>query len=254
MCLLSFAYQVHSDYRLILVANRDEFYERPTQELHFWEDDSNILGGRDLEAGGTWMAVSREGRFAALTNVRNPALNKTGTKSRGHIIPEYLTSRKNPHSFLAELSHTSSSYNGFNLLAGDKEALCFLSTTDNHVTPLEKGIHGLSNHTLNTPWPKVEKAKNNLTLAVNKAGPLPEKDIIGMMQDKVPAEIARLPDTGVGIDLEHALSSLFISMKGYGTRSTSLLLIDHQEKLHFTEITWTDTCREKSTKHVSLTW
>ncbi len=151
MCLISFAYNIHKQYRLILVANRDEFYNRPTEVLHFWKDHPDILGGRDLQAGGTWMAAHRNGRFAALTNVRNPADIKPDAASRGDLITQYLLSDDKPYNTLENLTGESHKYNGFNLLAGSIDNLYFYSSLDQKILTVTDGIHGLSNCTLNTP-------------------------------------------------------------------------------------------------------
>lgn len=270
MCLIVFAYNMHPKYRLIIAANRDEFLNRATARLHKWKNPQGIIGGRDLQAGGTWMAVDPKARFAALTNVRNPTSLKPNAESRGNLIPSYLLSGKTPMEYLKTLQNNSKRYNGFNILVGDKNDILFFSTTDRQIIPIQPGIHGISNHTLNTPWVKVKKIKGAmqhlLKSSQGKSGPMEpspsmggekqflpdesQRDIIDsngarikktlfrIMQDREPAQDADLPDTGVGYALEKNLSPVFISMPGYATRSTSVILMDRNRHVDFSEITW----------------
>jgi uncharacterized protein with NRDE domain len=162
MCLIAFGYGVHKKYRLILSANRDEFFNRPTAPLNVWEDEPQIIGGRDLQQGGTWMGFNKQGRFAALTNVRNPASMKPNARSRGDLIPSFLLSDEEPVSYLKTIKNRIGDYNGFNLLAGDLNNLFFISSTDQQIIKVKEGIHAVSNHTLNTPWVKVQIVKEGL--------------------------------------------------------------------------------------------
>jgi len=244
MCLITFAYKFHKDYKLVIIANRDEFYNRPTESLHFWKDHPDILGGRDLQAKGTWMAVHKNGRFAALTNVRNPVDIKPDAETRGNLITEYLISNKNPLETLRELTDNIDRYNGFNLIAGDTEEFYFFSSMDQKISAVARGIHGLSNHTIDTPWPKVKKTKKALGEILQRKGNINQDDLLKIMRDQTQAGTGELPDTGVGLALEKALSSVFISMDGYGTRSTSLITLDYNNITEFTEITWNENCEE----------
>lgn len=245
MCLIVFAYKVHKKYRLILSANRDEFFARPTEPLKVWEDAPKIIGGRDLQQGGTWMAFSKNGRFAALTNVRNPASMKQNARSRGELIPSFLLSEADPLSYLETVRDRMTDYNGFNILAGDLKELFFLSSTDHKIIKVQPGIHAVSNRTINTPWVKCEVVKKGLGSELDTMPDEPdfsdiEQNLCRMMHnsDTVPDEL--LPDTGVGIDLERKLSSVFVSMAGYGTRSTSVVLQDFSGNLAFSETTWSE--------------
>ena len=243
MCLIVFGYGVHKRYRLILSANRDEFFERPTAPLHRWEDHPEIIGGRDLQQKGTWMALGKGGRFAALTNVRNPAAMKQNARSRGDLVTSFLLSDADPLRYLEKIKQRVEDYNGFNLLAGDLNDLFFLSTTDEKIIKVEQGIHAISNATLDTPWVKVQTVKEGLgRLLEDQTEDLIcddfESNLYDMMQNKTIVPDEKLPHTGVGIEWERQLSSVFISMPGYGTRSTSVVLWDHAGRFTFSERTW----------------
>ncbi len=251
MCLIVFAYKVHKKYSLILAANRDEFFNRPTAALNVWEDSPEIIAGRDLKEGGTWMGFNRQGRFAALTNVRNPSSIKLNSRSRGDLIAPFLSSDVDPFSYLKDVKSRIEDYNGFNLLAGDTNDLFFISTTDKKIIKIFPGVHAVSNHTINTPWVKVEKVKEGLNKMIenrqikeSQADNLNISDIESylytMMKNREPASDEALPDTGVGIELERQLSSVFVSMPGYGTRSTSVVLLDIEGNLTFSETTWSE--------------
>ncbi|MBF0378262.1 MAG: NRDE family protein [Desulfamplus sp.] len=256
MCLIAFGYGVHKKYRLILSANRDEFFNRPTAPLNVWEDEPQIIGGRDLQQGGTWMGFNKQGRFAALTNVRNPASMKPNARSRGELIPSFLLSDEEPVSYLKTIKNRIGDYNGFNLLAGDLNNLFFISSTDQQIIKVKEGIHAVSNHTLNTPWVKVQIVKEGLKKIVeNQTSSFTnisdiESNLYAMMQSNTIAPDEFLPDTGVGIELERKLSPVFVSMKGYGTRSTSVVLWDIEGNLTFSEITWSENGNKQDYKNI----
>ncbi|MBF0202591.1 MAG: NRDE family protein [Desulfamplus sp.] len=255
MCLIVFGYGVHEKYRLVLAANRDEFFDRPTAPLDVWEDHPEIIGGRDLKQKGTWLAFSKKGRFAALTNVRNPGAMKYNVPSRGDLATDFLLSGRDPLHCLKTIKKHIGDYNGFNLLAGNLKYLFFLSTTDERIVRIKEGIHAVSNHTLDTPWVKVEMAKQGLRACLGKNSTDPnitdpdstvpdgvklESDLYEMMRNREIAPDEKLPCTGVGVELERLLSPLFVSMPGYGTRSTSIVLLDYDGKLSFSETTWSE--------------
>lgn len=236
MCLVNFQFQTHPTYPLIVVANRDEFYERPTEPAHFWEDHPTILAGRDLLQMGTWLGVSKAGRFAALTNFRDPQL-KPGHLSRGDIVRDFLIGQQEPLDFIEELKKSRDSYGGYNIVFGDSRQLFHYNNILDEMNEVSPGTHSLSNHTLNTPWPKVEKGKQRLTecllLEEVQVEPLFE-----LLKDENVAQDSELPDTGVGIELERSLSPLFIQMPNYGTRSSTVLLMDENQKITFAERTY----------------
>jgi uncharacterized protein with NRDE domain len=233
MCLILFSYMKHPEYRLVLAANRDEFYERPTLPAGFWEEDNNILAGRDLQAGGTWLGITRTGRFAAITNYREPEAFKPNAPSRGKLISGFLQESSTPCDYLREVAARSSLYNGFNILAGDTEALCYFSNRDGGVKELAPGMYGLSNHLLDTPWPKVDLGKKLLGSVLN-GEIVPEKGFRGLRDRTRPGD-SELPRTGVTLEWERVLSSIFITSQIYGTRSSTLITIDYRGNVNFME-------------------
>lgn len=261
MCLLLFALHVRDDYPLIVAANRDEFYERPSAPVDFWEDAPDILAGRDLKEGGTWLGITRAGRIAALTNYRDPGSFRDTAPSRGALVSRYLQGNQSPEKYLGDLASHSDFYNGFNLIVGDSSGLFYFSNRtlpdrDDPVYPLPEissaersvsapssprkispGIHGLSNSLLDIPWPKVIRGKKALeTLLAAPAYPEPEL-LLAMLEDRTPAADDLLPSTGVGIEWERMLSPMFIhrSDPGYGTRSSTVILVDGKGTTTFVE-------------------
>lgn len=234
MCLIVFSYKEHARYNLILVANRDEAFGRPTRAAQFWDDQPNLLAGKDLSAGGTWLGINKEGRVAALTNYRDPLISKENPPSRGHIITNYLAQQKEPEEFLLTLHKNSDRYMGFNLLAGTYKDLFHYSNQEGKINRIKPGIHGLSNHLLDTPWPKVERAKSGLA-SIAKQDSLTTDRLFNLMQDAQPASEENLPDTGIAPELEKSLSPIFIKTDEYGTRSTAVLLVDKKGKVTFEE-------------------
>jgi uncharacterized protein with NRDE domain len=233
MCLILMAWQAHPDYPLVVAANRDEFFSRRTAAADFWGDSPDVLAGRDLEAGGTWLGVTRTGRFAALTNFRDPARNKTGAPSRGELVSRFLSGRQSPREYLAELEAVAAAHNGFNLLYGDMESLWCFSNCGEGEQALAPGIYGLSNHLLDTPWPKVARGKSALKAALLA---LPdEAPLFALLRDDSVAPDENLPRTGVSREWERLLSAAFISSPGYGTRSATVLLRDVSGRVRFIE-------------------
>jgi uncharacterized protein with NRDE domain len=238
MCLILFAYQHHPRYRLILAANRDEFYARPTAPLDYWSDHPQVLAGRDLEQQGTWLGVTRQGRLAAITNYRDPAGIKQNAPSRGQLVSDFLVDTRPPGEFLQTIRESAERYNGFNILAGDTDALFYYSNRGGPPRKLKPGLYGISNHLLDTDWPKIGRGKQALSLALEQEeGPTPEK-LFHILQDQAVAPDDQLPDTGIARDWEAVLSAVFISSPHYGTRSSSVLLIDRQGGVSFDERTW----------------
>jgi uncharacterized protein with NRDE domain len=236
MCLILFAYQAHAKYKLMVAANRDEFYNRPTSSIHYWEDHPHILAGRDLEKMGTWMGVTRTGRFAALTNYRNPKEQTNGKRSRGELAADYLKCDTPPKLYLEEIAVKRDQYPGYNLLAGDVNELYYYSNIENKVSKLKPGIYGISNHLLNTEWPKVERGINGLTYILKGNGDLTEH-MMTLLQDADPPADDMLPNTGVSIEWERILSTLYIKSDAYGTRSSTVLLMTDKE-IHTKERTY----------------
>jgi len=234
MCLILFAYNVHPSYNLILVANRDEFYERPSSPADFWEDAPRVLAGRDLKEGGTWMGIDRAGRFAAITNYRDPASWKNNAPSRGGLVSSYLCSNQSNDDYLDKISRQAQLYNGYNLIVGDRRELLTYSNRGEK-QKLNPGIYGLSNHLLNTPWPKVSRGKKLLKAALEKKGAELEETLFALLADrKIPAD-NKLPNTGIGLEWERVLSPIFITSPIYGTRSSTILLIGKNGRVKFVE-------------------
>lgn len=236
MCLIVVAWQRHPDYPLVVAANRDEFHSRPTAPAHWWTDMPDLLAGRDLEAGGTWMGLTRQGRFAALTNYRDPNVQRPGAPSRGALVRDSLAAPGTPLDCLTRLATERARYAPFNLLVGDGHELGILESTTGATRRLPPGLYGLSNHLLDTPWPKLTAARQRLEAALPH---LPdEAAVLAMLRDSVPAADACLPHTGVSLAWERWLSSIFIRAPGYGTRSSTLITIDRHGQARLREWTW----------------
>jgi len=235
MCLILIAHGAHSEFPLVIAANRDEYYQRPTARAAFWQDHPHILAGRDLECMGTWLGVTRGGRFAALTNFRDPRERKTDAPSRGRLVSDFLVSDQEPREYLENVAMQAQRYNGFNLLAGDIDGVFYCSSREATVQKLSPGIHGLSNHLLDTPWPKVARGKQRLQAAL--AGEFDAEVILDLLHDREPAPEGELPDTGVGADLERVLSPALIVSPQYGTRASTAILFGEDGSVSFAERT-----------------
>jgi uncharacterized protein with NRDE domain len=235
MCLILLAHGAHANFPLVIAANRDEYYHRPTARAAFWQDHPHIFAGRDLECMGTWLGVTRGGRFAALTNFRDPRGRKTDAPSRGRLVSDFLVSDQKPQEYLADVAMQAPRYNGFNLLAGDIGGVFCFSSRLGSVQRVPPGIHGLSNHLLDTPWPKVELGKQRLQAAL--AGDVDVEAIFELLHDREPAPESELPDTGIGLELERVMSPAMIVSPQYGTRSSTAVLFDADRSICFTERT-----------------
>ncbi|MGE6384376.1 NRDE family protein [Pseudomonas sp. NPDC078416] len=222
MCLIVFAWRPSHPQPLILAANRDEFYARPTLPLAQWEDAPQVYAGRDLEAGGTWLGINADGRFAALTNIREPG-KPPGRRSRGELVAGFLSSDVSMDEYLSDTATRATEYGGFNLLVGDRHQLHFLNANDPTPLRLEAGVYGVSNAGLDTPWPKLVKAKAALSEQLHTPDP---EALFGFLADHGPAPEAELPNTGVGLATEKLLSSVFIASPNYGTRASTVLLVN----------------------------
>ncbi len=235
MCLIVFAYRFHRDYPLIIAANRDEFYDRPSAAASFWNEAPQILAGRDLKGGGTWLGLTTDGRLAAITNYRDPARLKASAPSRGLLISDYLRESGTSTAYLKKIHPYSQDYNGFNLLIGNVVSLYHYSNVTGKTTPIAPGIHGLSNHLLDTPWPKVTRAKTLLQGLLLHQPSLDVEPILSLLADREHPPEDQLPDTGIGRDWEQMLSPLFITSPYYGTRSSTVILVDKHHRATFVE-------------------
>lgn len=238
MCLINFQIQKHPNYKLIITANRDEFYGRPTEKAHFWPDSPSLLAGRDLLQKGTWLGITKEGRFAALTNIRDLSLEGKDKKSRGGIVSGFLNSSDSPIDYLGKISEERDIYAGFNILVGNADQLLHYNNIENKITEVEPGTHSLSNDSLNTPWPKVVKGKERLDEYIMQENTLDPNQLFMLMENDELAPDSMLPETGIGKELERSLSASFIKTQDYGTRSSSVLLIDRNHQVSFNERTY----------------
>ncbi|MGE0771260.1 MAG: NRDE family protein [Cyclobacteriaceae bacterium] len=234
MCLIFLSVNNHPKYKVVIAANRDEFYQRKTAPASFWQDQPDILAGRDLEAGGTWMGISRSGRISLVTNYRDPKNIDPKAPSRGHLVSDFLSGTDAPDSYLKNLIEKAHQYNGFNLIVGEMDNLRYYSNYDSKIRKLQGGIYGLSNHLLDTPWPKVEKGKKKFAELIQSPA-LEASQLLDMMYDEERASDNYLPDTGIGLERERALSSMFIKTPNYGSRSSTVLLVDRRGQMEFTE-------------------
>jgi uncharacterized protein with NRDE domain len=227
MCLLVAAWRSHPRYRLIVAANRDEFHVRPAAALGWWPDEPRILAGRDLQATGTWMGVARSGRFGVVTNFRdleNPP--SPDAPSRGMLVTRFLTGAVSPKEYLDDLRGAAPRYAGFNLLIGGPRTLYYFSNRDGAAArALGPGIYGLSNHWLDSPWPKLHRTRAGLAELVAHRDIEPEA-LFDLLGDRTPADGDEIPDTGLPPDWERALSAPFVVHERYGTRCSTLLLVE----------------------------
>lgn len=244
MCLITFAYKQHPDFRFILAANRDEFYARPTAIAHWWEDDGSILGGRDLEALGTWMAIHKNGRFSAVTNYRDLANIRQDAKSRGDLPVVFLKSNQRPGAYSRGVKNTGGEYNGFNLITLDDE-LGYVSNYDEEVKLLDPGIYGLSNALLDTPWTKVTKAKRDFNTLIQQSFSL--EQLVAMMQNSDTAPDEELPETGLDYEREKALSAMCIDTPDYGTCCSTAITIGYDGTVNFMEKSYQRGARKEQT-------
>ncbi len=230
MCLIVVGWQAHPDYPLVVAANRDEFYARPTASAARWPDTPNILGGIDLEAGGTWLGASDCGRFAAVTNVREPNMAKA-ERSRGELPRNFLLSDCGADKYAKQID--GNAFAGFNLLLGDGKSLIYASNRGAPPRSLAPGVYGLSNHLLDSPWPKLLKARQKFSDALSE---LPDEELFfALLADPSIVSDAELPDTGVPLEWERLLSAVFVKSGNYGTRASTLLIQDGAGKIRLHE-------------------
>jgi uncharacterized protein with NRDE domain len=234
VCLILIAWQAHPDYPLVVAANRDEFYARRTASADFWPDHPQILAGRDLEGDGTWLGITRTGRFAALTNYRDPASHKPQAPSRGKLVADFLAGDATIETYLDALDATA--YNGFNLLLGDGRKLVAFSNISMQRHELAPGVYGLSNALLDTPWPKVGAGKTALSGAL---AALPDESaLFQLLRDATHHPDAALPATGVSLEWERLLSAAFIRSPEYGTRCSTVIKVGAGGTASFDEQIW----------------
>lgn len=238
MCLMVLNWRPDHDWPLLLVANRDEFRERPTKAMHWWPGaaaDGDILAGKDLKAGGTWLAIDQGGRFALLTNIRPGYVGQSGQRSRGELPIEFLRSGRGIEPFHRDLKEALSAYSGFNLVLGDGERLFWFSSNHPDGRWLEPGIHTLSNDALDTPWPKTRQARRQME-AQTESFERAALDELDILTDRQTAPDHELPETGVPLEWERQLSAQTITGERYGTRCRTWLRVDRHGYLGAKEV------------------
>lgn len=237
MCLLVLAWQAHPRHRLIVAANRDEFHERPAAALAPWPRPQDILAGRDLRADGTWLALDRARRFGIVTNFRDLQPPRPGAPSRGGLIPQFLAAQATPAQYFAALEARAGDYSGFNLLLADRESLWYGS---NRARPfaraLPPGVYGLSNEFLDTPWPKLERVRAEFKAWLTQGATADPAGLFVILEDRTRVDDdARLPRTGLSREWERVLSAPFVQHPDYGTRSSTVLMLEPDERVYLTE-------------------
>ena len=237
MCLIVFSLRSHEKYPLILAGNRDEFYERPARPAKFWENNPNLLAGIDIKGGGTWMGVTTCGKLGALTNYRDLTNIKENAPTRGSIVTDYLTGTKPAPVFLETLNENAQKFNGFNVLAGTPDSFFHYSNETRKITEIESGIHGISNAVLNTPWPKVEKAKEDLR-NILRNDHIDTEELFSLLKSKKTYPLEILPNTGLPDEKEKAVSAAYIKTEDYGTRCSTIILMDQNGEVTFIERTY----------------
>jgi uncharacterized protein with NRDE domain len=234
MCMVLWASDCHDKYKLVVAANRDEFYHRPTLPADFWPENPAILAGKDMKHGGTWMGITINGRFATLTNFRDPANHKPKAPSRGQLVQEYLESASDAPSYMQNILVAGLDFNGFNLLAGTVDEIYYLSNQEKIVRKVEKGYHGLSNSLLDVPWPKVSRGLKDLAACIDTPS-IEVEDLFQIMADRHQPPDHQLPQTGVSLEMERLLAPAFVEMPDYGTRTTTIILVDRNNVVQFRE-------------------
>jgi len=238
MCLILFATQAHAEYPLIVAANRDEAYARPAASAAFWSDHPDIFGGRDLEQGGTWLGIALSGRFAAITNYRQRPRAPAAPRSRGEIARNFLCGSGNTPEYLENIAQRQQEYRGYSLIAGSLDQLYFCSNRAERTLLIPKGVHGLSNHLLDEPWPKVQRGIDRLGQLLAADEQTLTRKLFENLADRTPAPDTALPDTGLGLERERASSAAFIPGADYGTRASTVILVSAGGEVLFCERTF----------------
>lgn len=234
MCTALFAYKAHPNYPLIILSNRDEFYNRPTAQANYWDESPNVLSGIDLEKGGTWFGVTKTGRFSLLTNYRDFSKHIESPLSRGLLTKQFLMSKHSPINYLKELETTGNQYNPYNIVVGDLDEFSYYCNVSDSSKILSPGIHGLSNGLINANWPKIDAGIKGLEQILTHTV-LDEAMCFDLLSNSKKYTLDLLPNTGVDKQLEIDLSSLFVKIDGYGTRMQTLFYVEKDLSAHFIE-------------------
>ena len=235
MCLILFAWQTHPRYSLVVAANRDEFHHRPTAAAQFWKESPELLAGRDLQAGGTWLGITRQGRFAAITNYREPQTEKPQLEqSRGHLVRDFLLDRAEPAEYAGRLRERGDVYSGFNVLLGSPDELFYVSNRNEEAIAVNAGSHGLSNHLLDTDWPKVHEGRARLDALLEGEQVDPEA-LLELLADRNIAPGGEPPGFELRLAPELITRMMFIASPEYGTRSSTVMLVERDGGVTFVE-------------------
>ncbi|PHS71985.1 MAG: hypothetical protein COB22_06105 [Cycloclasticus sp.] len=237
MCLILLAHEYSAQYKFILLSNRDEYHQRPTKQAGFWPANSPIFGGIDEFAGGSWLSVDNTGRLAAITNVRKPPFNDTNKKSRGLIVKDFLSCQLSSREFISNLKTRDANIGLFNLLLRDKNELIYYTNDTQRISSIEPGIHGISNASLDTAWPKLTRGCELFKSTLNRAT-VGNSDYLKILQSQQRPVDKHLPQTGISLEFERLLSSIFIQSDDYGTRCSTIITIDYDNLLNFTEVSY----------------
>lgn len=230
-----FAWHAHADYPLVFAGNRDEAYERPSAPAAFWDDHPRVFGGRDLEKGGSWLGLTRSGRIAAVTNYRDGPSHRNAPRSRGELVANFLRTDAEPRPYLEQVHAAGGEYGGFSLIVGNLAQLFYCANRGDGFEEITPGTHGLSNHLLDTPWPKVRKGRERVDALLGQTQANLVQGLFELLADRTVAPDAELPDTGVGLQRERELSPCFIAGERYGTRASTVLLISRSHDVLFAE-------------------
>jgi uncharacterized protein with NRDE domain len=250
MCLILLALRQHPQYPVVIITNRDEYYERPSEPAHFWPDHPNLLAGRDQKAGGTWLGINKNGHFAAVTNFREGTETSKHLLSRGELATRFLLSNKSPQVYLAELKERQDQFSGFNLILSDGKSFHFFSNRADNIGEMDAGYHGLSNGKLNEDWPKVRRGK--LALQDVLESQINTKNLMTILSNQEHALDNELPSTGISKEMERVLSSRFIHSRTYGTRCSTVVTIDQSGQVNFHERSFTPLAQEDALKQFSF--
>jgi uncharacterized protein with NRDE domain len=234
MCLIFISVNDHPKYKLIVAANRDEFYQRKTAAVSEWHDHPGVIGGRDMEAQGTWMAMTKGGKIGMVTNYRDLKNINPSAPTRGQLVTDFLFNDYDTESYLKEIHLKASQYNGFNLVIGSLDELYYYSNYQSKIVKLNKGFYGLSNHLLDTPWPKVKRGKEKMKSVLSQSDPRPSA-LFEVLTDEKIAPDDQLPSTGLDIERERALSAMFIKSPNYGSRCSTVVLVDNDNNVSYIE-------------------
>ncbi|WP_353173559.1 NRDE family protein [Paracandidimonas soli] len=236
MCLAVLALNTRPDLPLLIVANRDEYHARPSAPVRPWEDPPGIYAGRDLAAGGTWLGITRQGRYGLITNYRDPAHVVPDAPSRGALVLDYLAGGDAPLDHARVVLESGGRYNGFNLIVGDASTCALAANRSGEPARLlDSGLYGLSNRLLDTAWPKLLRLRQEVGHMLRQGGQPDAGGLLDLLADRTPAPDDALPDTGVGLERERLLSPIFIAGEHYGTRCSTVIAVHADGRIRMSE-------------------